>query len=445
MKRLTRTLIYFGILNLFSLQVCAANSPKNNKAWHNPTPTLASLGIETDQLVNILNGGQFLLIHNEKQISYKKKQELNNYNARFVTCATLINAPFDEVKQTLRNFNQYQHFIPNVKKLHVRQLSSKIKVADYIMAPKIPLASAKLHYIMEYTLDDSGGIHWRALDGDLNAALGRWELFPINDSQTMAVLTTWAQLQNLGMVLGKIMSAQPDLRTMAPAMQASLQVRGTRDYIETKFGTAIPTKVVTQNSPAPSIAARHSESLNNLSTRGTLLFVHPVEKVKNKQGFLQRQYISAGKKIHHSAQSIIPLSSNFNNYPLFFHQYDHVKMKPHKDGMETDWHIKVGLGIFSISLDYTLDYHWQSPSSLSFQLTTGDIEEIKGRWEWLSTVNDETLLFYTTTLSVGNDAPFILRLASDIPNYQTYSGIFMSTSMVEKQSTWLSKQLNKSE
>ena len=440
-KRLARTLIYCSLFNLISLHAYAENLPKNNHSWRNPTPMLAALGIKAKQLESLLNGGQFLLIHNKKELSYKKKQVQNTYMARFVSCATLINAPFNEVKQTLRAFDQYPLFIPNVKKLRVRQISQTVKVVDYTMAPKIPLARAKLHYVMEYTFDDAGGINWRAIDGDLSAALGRWELFPINDSQTIAVLTTWAQLENLGMVLGTIMKAQPDLHTMAPAMQASLQVEGTRAYIENKLGTAAASKLTKFNSPPPSIASRHTDTLNKLSAQGTLLFVHPPETVKTEHGLIHRQYISAGKKLRHPPQRIIPLSSDFNNYPLFFPQYKHVKVKPHKDGMKTDWQIKVGLGIFSISLDYTLDYHWQAPNSLSFKLIQGDIEEIKGRWEWIRTPEDETLLFYTTTLSVGKDAPFIIRLTADIPNHQTYSGIFMSTSMVEKQSAWLNEQL----
>ena len=492
LNRLMITWVYCALLciNIFMAN-CYASSPQavNLQAINPPTytkpsalnpiavPRLQNFDIDFHTLARWTQAGQILLLHNPQSYS-------DNLSLRFVSSFITLDASIDEINKTLRDFEHYPDFMPQVVSTDVTQRPPDGVDVDFRLGFKLPIGHLGIEYSLAYQSISQHEMIWQLIDGDMTYNTGRWELIPLNSNQTLLIYTSWTDLQSISPLISALFRLQPELALSTPISANAVTANAFKQQI---LNTTVSTQTQTQtqtmnsvtnhsndpvnNSPDHSINLSINQSLNQaiinaqaltslqedegaapsinqfgsqefvhrLTTLGTFVFVHEPHVIEINGEQVDIIYVTASRILPGPTALNRQITTQFERYPelLSLAQSSSAEQSFTDNGFLVDWKLKLGVGLFSIKLNYQVEYQWDKNQSLSFRVVNGDLPYLRGRYEWTPIEVDKTLFTYTVGNPLGKTSPALLKLGKLIPNQQIVSGTVSAVTLVESASTWL--------
>ena len=427
--------------------------------WRSPIPRFQALGVNPEYLYELANEQIALLVYPEKKLSIGRAGDEKVFNnARFVSAFTVIDAPVKEVRGLIKDYASYSDVMPRTEKATIIQKAGRHSLVEYLLVFKLPVMAVKIKYVFQYTEENNGDISIRIHEGSGEDGASRWEFIPLDNGQTLLVYTTWNNLDNSGYFFKAIVNAQPGLKTTIPEISAILAIdaikkqfikdnkntKSTNDkfpFIQELKALNKPSNKILPQTPVFNTEERKAIGL--LSEFGMVLVLHPKRNFKESSNKVTKlEYISLINKVHTSVKDNQDMVLDFDSYVEFLPQLDQILHKKTGAGFYSDWYLKYKFGIFTLPVQFSLDYFWLGKDSIYFYLDNGDFESYYGSLYWYSIDNKNTDIFfqYTLAINIGSDLPFSLKVLNKMPRQSLLSGLFMGTSFVEPQKQWIENQ-----
>lgn len=382
--------------------------------------------------------GLLVMLHDESPI---RGDGTSEQAAQFVSCFAVVDRDVDTVRERVQNFSEYENMITEVDSARVKTAGEKQTRVEYDLRIETPVIDPHFTYTVEYRPTDDGDLLFEDVEGDFEHVVGRWEFVEI-DGKTLMVYTVWNDFSNLGWTFKTIFWAQPDLKITMPMTQASVLTEQIRSSLSD--GTEKPSSVedLPDEPDVPRLANRDipRAALVNLAENGTLMYVHPLQWIRDGDRALDLRFVSGIGLMEASLEDTKVFSTEFERYPEFIDQVSQVESEETPDGFNATWTLDLGINILALSLSYSLEYTWEDDTTLSFRRTGGDLQHVYGALEWEAVNDDRTLFFYTPATQIGQDDSLLVRLAEAIPNRQIVIGVSAGALAVKHQAEWIKNQ-----
>ena len=201
--RLILTGVYcaFACSQIFISSCYASNPPTSN---HITVPRIQNFDIDFHALARWTQSGQILLLHNQQPSS-------DNLSLRFVSSFITLDASIEAINKTLRDFESYPEFMPQVVGAEMTQRPPNGIDVDFQLGFKLPIGHLGIEYSLAYQLISQREMTWQLIDGDMNYNTGRWELISLTPNKTLLVYTSWTDLQSINPIIGALFRIQPGL------------------------------------------------------------------------------------------------------------------------------------------------------------------------------------------------------------------------------------------
>jgi ribosome-associated toxin RatA of RatAB toxin-antitoxin module len=406
-------------------------------------PSLKKLDLDPQELGALLEERSLVILYPPASVILPGDEK--SREVRFVSVVAKVRAGLADVTRTVTDFLHYSEFMPQVKKTRVRSDGTYYEV-EYDLRFELPVVNMNLNYTVLHRWSDPGTLTFERIRGEIGHIYGKWEFFPQGTDSTIVAYTVWSDTESMGFIVRTMLSAQPDLRIAIPISYAVVVVQAIRDRVEGKRVTPIMDPKNLPRSPRIPLLTRGSlpfRTLTKLSREGTLLFVHPMQWIQKEGTPLDLLFVTGVKLSPYPPSTTTRYTTSFARYPEFFDQVRKAIVQEIPNGWVVEWKLKLGFGILSVPVDYTLRYEWIEPQRiLRYYRVAGDLEYIYGSWEFLEDPEGKgTFIFYTTASQLGEKAPAILKLGNLIPNRQLVVGASASSVILEKFVEWIGKEI----
>lgn len=417
--------------------------------WKNPTPRFTDLGFDIDNICKIIGKGQLLISHKGKEFDLWTNDNgdgvIKKYkNARFVSSLCIINKSRKTVIDYYMNFAEYPNFM---KQFTVGEILKSEKNQHLVRLKQVYKAvvltlSADFRYL--YSMEKNGDFSVLLLEGDVGAGVARLEFIPVSENKTLVVSTTWLDLDSARFVYRTLLKAQPDVKPTAPLGAAAMLTEQYRRRIDQHdINPPCDNAKLPEHPEIPFYNSGNIpiQTLRQLSDMGTLVFVHPMQWVKTKNGPKSIEFITSASQIPGNIKKVKPLSSDFTRFDEYFNQARKTEIRDVNGQNVIKWKFKFGLGVIGVGIDYTTISRWPDPNTVFFEGIAGDVDPLYGAWEWVDLKKDSTLIVFTVANNISEQASWVLKLGNRLPNVNIISSIFMGILIVEKQVPWVVDQL----
>jgi len=402
--------------------------------------------IPMTDLVQLAKNKQLIILHpsqtKELPIGEGKKKE---FNVRFVSTLSVINAPIQRVREVVTDFMNYHEFMPQTRSSKIISQKKDHVLHEVKLSLKVPLIYIGFKFTLDYFMAPNGDITWSRFSGDIQGNVGRYEFISLAPNRTMLIMTYWTELQGIGFLMRLLLRMQPDLELAIPISSGSLIVDAIKkrsEPVSTSKKTDpkdLPWKPDIPNMTCSNLPI---DTLQLLSRIGTLIFVHQPQWINSSDNKpVSVRFVTAAARMQGPKKAVIPLVANFSRYTEFMPQVTYVKQNMTYDGMIVDWRLKIGFAIFRFNVDFEQNYEWNSEDILESHCKSGDIEKCYGAWEWLSLSDNQTMTFFTKAVPTDTRVPFIIKISKMIPNTQVVMGASSTVVTIERMTPWLEDQV----
>jgi hypothetical protein len=304
-------------------------------------------------------------------------------------------------------------------------------------------------------LESDGSISVMLLDGkaeSLIAMLGgatdelagqpvvvRWEVLPLNDRQSLLVMTYWDQVRLKSFFARKIDEAYPELNVLRPYVIAAGSVEGLHRLF-------INTTVAQREQPPPGqlAFATLNSFLASAAKNGPAVILEP-EQVTLSEGKRPLRYATVTYPIAAPVGIAKTLSTQYKRLVEPQTDLKKITVKERERGADLGLEIKIAILLLRIGVDVDLATNWESPDRLEFHRTAGDIERIRAAAEWHPLNDQQTLMYVAVGHELGENAPFLLRMANritgQVPYADTLGMVVVQMVAMERMKPWLEKQV----
>ena len=447
LKNLLKNKLFFAFLIIFSLVITVSNVNAIPNVDPDKIPRIRDIGLDINALSEIVKSKQLILLHPKQKLTISVQDKPKEFdNVRFISGIALINAPVEEVKKIITDFDHYTEFMPMLRNAAILEKTKDTITSDYDLVIKLPLINIGFQFVLVHKFEKNGDITWDLKEGDMSVNIGRWETIAVSKNQTLLINTFWSDYKSVGILMRLLLNAQPDLEIAIPVSSAAMIMDSIKKRAEVNIPQEKPDLEYLPASPVIPLITKGSiskKTLYEINKIGTILFIHKPSWIETESGPLEMKFITAGGLINAPIEKVKELSLSFDRYHEFFQQVAMGKKKKHEYGFVADWSLKFSFVVFNIYVDFTTENIWANKNIITYKRIDGDLEHIYGCWEWLPVEQDKTLLFFTTAAPMGQKAPLLFKIAQMIPNSQVVMGASAGTVIIEKQIPWIEEQTKK--
>lgn len=380
---------------------------------------------------------QLLLLHDEADRTSRNGAD----SANFVSCIARFDAPIEDVRRQIQEYERYPDHLAEVNRADVRERNPEQTLVDYEFTVETPVLNPTFEYCLSYQETDQGDLVFEAVDGDFPNVLGRWEFFEQGD-QTLVVYTVWYDMSNPGWTLSTIFWAQPDYKVALPVTRTAVEFEQLRRGIT---GNSVGEPEHPETLPeAPDVplfrgTSFPEESFRTLAEDGILLYVHPTQWIRENDHVLDFRFVTAIGLMEQPVDRTRNSLTQFDRWSDFIDQVASVEARKTEDGYEATWHLDLGVRLLPIHFQYTLRYRWEDDYSLPFRLVDGDLRYVYGGLEWVPAGDHRTLYFYTMTTRIGEKDSTLVKLGRLLPHFQIFVGVATGALAVRRKVDWMNE------
>lgn len=451
------------LLLLFSL-LCLGGSPWAAEPvqpwmladWQNPAPHLADAGLTADEVAAAIGRRLVILPQAPRDIVIPGSQGPRRFKAaRFLSAVAVVDLPAATLRQRLQDFSSYRNLFPLLPESEVVQLDGRNLVARYRLDIPLPaMATFTVDFRVKHTLERDGSISALLIDGQaksLVAMLGgmtdnladqpvaaRWEALPLNAQQSLLVFTYWDRLELKSFFARKFIQAYPELKVAGPYLAAMTATEAVRR----NFVASVPRQEEPLPAPGLQAYARLQPLLQRFSAYGHVAVMEPDFTTVPEQKVPPLRYVSLATRIAAPVAETRAWATRYTRLPDALKELRKVRVADHGPEVDLGLNIHFGVLLIRFSMDLDVHNHWASPERLEFQRTAGDLAQVRGASEWHALPGSgDTLVLVSAAHEVGDDAPFVIRMAHKIvdrlPWIDQLGSLLVQVVVMERLKPWI--------
>ncbi|MBF0452375.1 MAG: hypothetical protein HQK75_16860 [Candidatus Magnetomorum sp.] len=410
-------------------------------------PRLKDDIVNIQDLAQLIGEGQLFVIFPQKNrlLNVQGTKDKEDFDTRFVSSMAIVNASADSVRNVINDYGHYSEFMPQNDHSEVIEKTKDFVVARYSVFVQLPVFKIHATFDLKHQLDDHGDITWSLVSGKMKASLGRWEIIPMSEKQTLVINTSWSDHKSIGFFSRILIKAQPDLAMAVPIGTTALMLEAVKRRAENiklfqpQTGDDLPTS---PQIPYLSTQTIPINTLNALLLKGKLLLVHPRQWIKTSdQTPLDFVFTSGIAIVNSPIEQVQSISTDVSQYPDIFYQVKGVNERKKTLEKEIDWYLKLWFSFFSFKINLTHQYFWENDHILTFMREKGDLEYVFGRREWMAISPQKTLLVFTTAFQGGKTAPLLINFINMLPNSQVIGSTSVCSVIIDKHIPWIENKL----
>ncbi|MFB6226858.1 MAG: hypothetical protein ABEH89_00865 [bacterium] len=383
---------------------------------------------QNQELQSLIRKREFALLHD---------LTAPDSDTRYVTGLTHVNKSPEDVSRRIRQFSTHEDFIDLFDSVTLLEEQQDHRRLRYSVRIDIPLLTLDVEFVLDYRRLGDGQWIWSCRSGDLNRYQGRIEVLPSEQEGSNLCVTSCMDLSGASWILNTVLWAQPDLKVTLPVTMNSILLHGFHAELEDD-PLAVPDGTEPSDPSAPSLDGIGVDvsRLESVLNRGTCFVFHPRERVTTSDGSFDLLYTTGFRKLEDSHGTARDELSNFESYSSFINQVDRVTQTEQDDSIRSEWFFKLGMGILSLTVSFTIDYWWKNERCLMFELIDGKFDVIAGSMEWHTAGETETVFCISSGSYLVNDSSRVNQLASMIPYREIFMGVTLSTVILEESQQW---------
>lgn len=425
--------------------------------WNNPAPHLADLGIAPHELAVALGKRLVLFSHPARDISIPTASGPRRFAAaRFVTAVARVDLPAQTMRRRMQDFSGYRHLFPMLTASDVLTLDARNVVARYRVEIPLPaLATFSVDFRIKHALEADGSISSLLIDGkaeSLIAMLGgisdeladqpvlsRWEFVPLNDKQSLLVFTYWDRIELKSYFARKFMEEYPELKVVGPYMVAA----GAAESIHRNFVLAVPVNAdVAPLGMEPLV--KMQALMERLSVNGHVVVMEPEQAVASGLKVAPLRYVSMATRLQAPVTESRRLATSYERLPDVLKELSRIKATDRGRQVDLDLTVKFAFMVIRFALDLDVLNTWVTPERLEFRRTAGELAQLRGASEWHPVAGSkDTLMLISVAHEVGDEAPFVLRMAHKIadriPYIDPLTSLAVQMVVMERMKPWIEK------
>lgn len=410
-------------------------------------PRLKNDIIHIHDLSRFIGNGQLFVIFPQKKyvLNVRGTEEKEDFETRFVSSMAIINASVNTVRNVINDYSHYSEFMPQNDHSEILEKTQSHIIARYSVFVKLPVFKIHANFDLKHQLNDQGDITWSLINGKMKASIGRWEIIPISNTQTLVINTSWSDHKSIGFLSKMLIKAQPDLAMAVPIGTTALMLEAVKRRAENKKAFRPQKSDDLPTSPQiPYISTQKipTRTINALLKRGRLMLVHPRQWIKSSdKSPLDLVFTSGIDLVNSPIERVKAICTDVTEYPEIFYQVKKVVQRNKIFEKEIDWSLKLWFSFFSFKINLTHNYFWESDNILTFNREAGDLEYVYGRREWIPLEPQKTLVVFTTAFQGGKSAPMLLSFINMLPNSQVIGSTSVCSVLMDKHIPWVEKKL----
>lgn len=408
--------------------------------WRNPTPTLAESGIESGALARLAGDRLLMFSLPPRDIDAPVRDTLRHYgNVTFRGSAVVVPASAEKIRARLLDFANYTSLIPNTTRAQVLQQTDTRTQVEYVHTFHLSMMTMHTRLKLQHVREADGSLSAWLMDGDADAAVSRWEIIPLEKNRSLIVYLNWADIASTNLVLQMLLKAQPDLALAAPygaAFVAMDAIRGAFTPLSSAPAGACPE---TPDVP-PFPRAQEHPLLASLAGHGPVALVDAGQWLSRDGETYRQRFVAVGINVDAPLAQAFQDSTRFERYPEFLPLVLKATNKGKGEQLSVDWNYGIGLGFFSMGVQYRLGYIQPGPTTLRFRREAGDIAWIDGEWDWQALDKRRCLGAMTIGYRIGPNPPLVLRFARHLPHHDILGGLYIGLTSMQRLRDWLPKQ-----
>lgn len=425
---------YLLLVLMFALTApsYAAKDKYRQIDWELPAPRFAEFGVSAEKVAQIAGGGQFVIVAKPADFEFwnARSSQLKSFqDKRVIYVATVIDAPADEVREMVWNFDNHEDISPLLKKTKVIQkYNDNSVVVSYEQIIKVPIIKLASDFVMQMDKKENGDIGMVLVDkGDVESSYQYFEFFPVGKNRTLAVLSGWQDTDSASFTYKLILEAEPAIGKVFPTLWlyeriVQFQNEAAKRYPE--IAQKPDDKVYDIRSVNAYISERQGVDmleLKKLTQLGSIQFYQKSRRVDYQGTEADIIQVTAIQHIPLPKETIRPVLNSFHSLAAY-NELTSEWIDPENTGADESWgDLRIGVNIGPIFIPveiyptleeisdtrmiyYTADHSYMYP-------LFGHIEHVD-----LAELGDEgTIVTVTIGGAMGDEASFVFKMARYLP------------------------------
>jgi len=180
--------------------------------------------VDPKTLKKLVGEGQMVMI-----------DEHSDGSLKLVTGATHVSSTPQEVWKIITNYAAYPEWMPQTSKVTVSNLNGAFRDVHYQLDFQFSVITKRVEYTVRHQWTDNRRIDWTLVDGDFQAAVGSWELVPIDDGAgTLVFFSTYTDLESMGWIVKTLLKEQPTMDIAIQGSTALMAVKAVKERAESR-------------------------------------------------------------------------------------------------------------------------------------------------------------------------------------------------------------------
>ncbi len=443
------------LLASLPFQLAANDEVPDFVEWQSPLPRFLNQALSADEITDIIGDGQMVIVHPPKNIMLWSKGKVSEYkNTRVATAVMVLDIPVKELQTLMSDSRLMAEIMPQVQNSKTLATQKNETMVEYLQVYDMPgPVDLKAKFIWQYKLEADGSISFLLHEGDIDAAVGQWEFAALDNKRSLLAFTYWGDLQSASFAFKILVNAMPELYPTIPAATTAMYTEIYRHYInkDTKqnrkemSNEGLPQK---PSVPVISESKLKLETLEQLSTLGTLILIHPEQLVQGKDFPQDIFYVSTFVSRQGSPEELLPLISDMSKLTESSPNWVKRADKTENDQGYTvvDLVLMVAVGPVGVKTRNEIHEIRYNEHTVLLDSKGGDLDPLTGAWEFLAMKNpalnkdhQQTLVVNTLQLDIGESAGVMLKMLRNVPMFDLITALHISLTLQENQSSWLAK------
>jgi ribosome-associated toxin RatA of RatAB toxin-antitoxin module len=179
---------------MLGITVASPASSKPGRVQLAPLPEK----LDVSAMAPMLDQGELIWVNSQKDGRFKQSSIMS-----------LVNASVKKTWDAVTDYDHYNEFMPNAKKISVLSRQGGDSVISYtIDLPGPDFVYTLRHHHTPYTKVDI----WPENDkGDIKTGAWRWELFPLGENRTVLVYTLYTDIRESSWILNIALKSDPSM------------------------------------------------------------------------------------------------------------------------------------------------------------------------------------------------------------------------------------------
>ena len=380
--------------------------------------TVTDSGIEPSVLYNLLEIGQIVIINDHPA----------NSNIPWLTTAgILIHASPEHVYNTLKDYEHYKDFMPQVDFASSEKINDCIDRINYQLGIQILFLKVKIPYSVYHYYSPPNRVDWVMAGGKFNENLGAYEVLkvPSNPDCSMLFYTSFAEPRNA--IVNKMSRSIPILDMLINLSTGTLVVRAMRDRSEETYNKKpeIPAHAVDRKQLSD-LVKENPETLVTLSKRGKIIILEDSDPMTYTGGII------IDKPLQSVYQSISDVEGSSSMSDFYTMQI--LSKKDNSMRVKAKTVLKL---IVDFKTKYIANYIMTPPTKISWvQEPCKDVEGEAGTWEFFPLEENSTLALFRHTSDLASQGILMRRLLKVEPSFEQAIHASMVQYIVHDNKSW---------